>query len=342
MDRSNVEEVIFADFLYWFDFLLYEAVFEVSLLLACQDGDEPFILIHDFSFLDNSCYDDFLHDFLLFLFFTLFQLFARLFLCDLYFRSLFEDNDSLLFLYDLDLFLFWTKVTILFEIVFFTLSFNFFLVYFLCLRLNIFGLRFRLLLLRIFNWVDSFGLISLLDIFLFLLRFLLILLIFLACSLFTFFNKFLEQVSISHWLLLIIDIVWIALLLCRLIFRRIWVFPRLTSFNILFAVLIVIVVGFLIKGLLIFFIIVVSFAAISVIALLISLFAPDITPDLDPFDFTFVNGWIEIHNFYFAIKSLTFYPASRTFSSLIANENAFMNNSLLFLFWLFVRLTFLH
>ena len=58
----------------------------------------------------------------------------------------------------------------------------------------------------------------------------------------------------------------------------------------------------------------------------------NVSSNLNPFNFTFMNGCISIVNLDFAFKSVAFYSSTRTFSSFVTDIDAFMDNSFLFLF----------
>lgn len=57
----------------------------------------------------------------------------------------------------------------------------------------------------------------------------------------------------------------------------------------------------------------------------------DISTDLNELDFTFMDSRINIVDLDFTWNRVTLYPSTRTFSSLIADIDAFMHDSLLFL-----------
>lgn len=61
----------------------------------------------------------------------------------------------------------------------------------------------------------------------------------------------------------------------------------------------------------------------------------DISSNLNPFDFTFVNCCICFTDFNLTLKRVAFYSTSWTFSSLVADVDTLMNNSFLFLFFRF-------
>ena len=68
-----------------------------------------------------------------------------------------------------------------------------------------------------------------------------------------------------------------------------------------------------------------------------SLISSDISPDLNPLYLAFMDGRIEITDFYFSLESIAFDSSPRPFPTLITYINSLMNDLLLFSGSLFFR-----
>ncbi len=128
----------------------------------------------------------------------------------------------------------------------------------------------------------------------------------------------------------VIDYCWVCLFLfansCFYLLLVLLVFLHLYIFLACFTLIVLI---------LFFIVILTSVASVYVLPF----FSSHISPNLNPLHFTFMNSCISIHDFNLALKCITFYPTTWTFSPLITDVHSFMNDSLLFLIFSLISIS---